>query len=420
MVPFTQALSSRRTEDWLTGSLLDTYADTYVRNLSDRGHLPGTMKLYLSAIAHFARWCGLQRLELSQVDERTTRRFIERHLPSCRCAIRCMRQINTVEAALTQLVTGLRSDGHTPPVISPIPAHIAGELKDFESHMSHVRGLADLTRHSYLRFVEDFLLELFRRKPVKVTALQPCDIARFVERRTVGYKPISIKSVNAALRSYFAFKAVHGEQTERLCAALPRVALWRLAKLPQIVSPEDIDRLLRTYDRTRAAGKRDYAIARCLIDLGLRRTEVARLRLDDIDWREGVLRIPAKGPRVDLLPLPHVTGRAIADYLRDGRPKTTRRELFVRHTPPLNGPASLDLIRGAIRCAAARCGLKERIRGTHILRHTVAGRLVQAGTPLKQIADLLRHRDIDTTTIYAKADLPALTRVAMPWPGSQA
>lgn len=146
---------------------------------------------------------------------------------------------------------------------------------------------------------------------------------------------------------------------------------------------------------------------------------MAHLQLDDVDWRTGTLHIHGKGRRVDVLPLPGLTGQAIADYLRHGRPSTTRRELFVRHRPPANTAADLDIVRNAIRYAAQRCGLQARIRGTHILRRTAACRMVQAGTPFKEIADLLRHRSLDTTTIYAKVDLPALRRVALPWPGSR-
>ena len=216
------------------------------------------------------------------------------------------------------------------------------------------------------------------------------------------------------------FKAIQGKPMKSLIAALPRVAQWRLARLPQYLSATEIERLLSAFDRSSATGKRDYAITRCLLDLGLRRIEVAHLRLDDVDWRAGILSIHGKGKRIDVLPLPEATGSAIAKYLQDGRPQTTRRELFVRHRPPANAPANLDIVRNAVRYAAARCGLERRIRGTHIFRHTVAGRLVQGGARFKEIADLLRHRSLDTTTIYAKVDLQALARVALPWPGRQA
>jgi site-specific recombinase XerD len=189
--------------------------------------------------------------------------------------------------------------------------------------------------------------------------------------------------------------------------------------LPQVLSEAEITRLLNAFDRNTATGKRDYAIARCLLDLGLRRTEVARVQLEDVDWRAGTLNIHTKGKRIDVLPLPEACGRAITAYLRNGRPQTTRRELFVRHRPPINAAAGVDIVRNAVRNAAKRCGLEHRIRGTHIFRYTLAGRLVQGGARFKEIADLLRHRNLDTTAIYAKVDLEALARVALPWPGRQ-
>ena len=133
---------------------------------------------------------------------------------------------------------------------------------------------------------------------------------------------------------------------------------------------------------------------------------MARLTLGDVDWRHGIVTVRSKGKRHDVLPLPHTTSQAIVHYLQEGHPKTTRKEIFVRHRPPINIAAGPDIIRNAVRYAAQRCGLQDRIRGTHILRHTLAGRLVRNGVKFKEIADLLRHRSLDTTTIYAKVDLP--------------
>ena len=189
--------------------------------------------------------------------------------------------------------------------------------------------------------------------------------------------------------------------------------------MPKGIPAEQLTRLLQAFDRGTTTGKRDYAITRCFVDLGLRTTEVAQLRLDDLDWRQGCVRIRGKGRRVDVLPLPWATGRAIVDYLRYGRPSTSSRALFLRHRPPLNTPATPCVIRAAVRYAAARSGVEGCLHGPQVLRHTLAQRLVQSGTTLKQIADLLRHRSLDTTTIYAKVDLPALNQVALPWPGRQ-
>jgi integrase/recombinase XerD len=314
----------------------------------------------------------------------------------------------------------LRADGVCSQKISTVPAAIGAELTDFDHHLIEVRGLAASTRTVRLRHLLEFLTDRFGRGSIRIPTLAPSDVARFMTRYTAGLAPGSIKAAGISLRSYFLFKASRGQSTKALIAALPRVAQWRLAGLPKVLSVAEIKRLLNAFDRSTATGKRDYAITRCLVDLGLRRTDVAHLRLDEVDWRAGTLTIHGKGKRIDILPLPQATGHAITDYVRDGRPQTTRREIFVRHRPPVNAAADLDLVRNAVRYAAKRCGLDHRIRGTHIMRHTVACRMVQRGAPFKEIADLLRHRSLDTTTIYAKVDLPSLSRVALPWPGSHA
>jgi site-specific recombinase XerD len=297
-----------------------------------------------------------------------------------------------------------------------LPSAIAGELRAFDDYLTTVRGLRTVTRHAQLKYVREFLLTLFSDAIVELDTLVPRDIEQFTRRHTAGWKPASVKQVGIALRSYLRFKAVQGVNTARLVAAVPRVAQWRLSHLPRDLSSEEVEQLLRAFDRSTATGRRDYAIARCYVDLGLRTIEIARLQLDDLDWRESRMQIRSKGRRTDLLPLPSLTGNAIAAYLRSGRRRTPARALFLRHRPPLDKPATTDTIRAAIRNAALRCGLAQRLTGTHILRHTVASRLVKSGASLKAIADLLRHRSLDTTTIYAKVDLDALSKVAAPWP----
>jgi site-specific recombinase XerD len=319
-----------------------------------------------------------------------------------------------------QLLIFLRIEGHIPPRAPCTPAPIAVELDAFDRYLATVRGLQDVTRQGQLKHVRDFLLAHFADRTVELRAMTPSDIERFTRQHTVGWKPTSVKQVCIALRSYLRFKAVHGIDTTRLVAALPRIAQWRLSTLPRDLSAQDVERLLGSFDRRTGAGRRDYAIARCYVDLGLRTAEVVRLRLEDLDWHASRIRIRGKGRRTDVLPLPTATGRAIAQYLRAGRPASASRTLFLRHRPPCDKPATSDTIRGAIRNAALRCGLAERLTGTHVLRHTVARRLVQGGASLKAIADVLRHRSLDTTTIYAKVDLAALTTVAAPWPGSRA
>jgi len=310
----------------------------------------------------------------------------------------------------------LRAGAQIAPSTSNDPPAIVAELREFDRHLIDVRGLSQTTRYARAIRVRAFLLELFWDQRVRLDKLHRADIVGFMARYTHNWKPQSKQCVASSLRSYFRFKAISGVPTMALSAALPAIAQWKLATLPKGLSGSELTRLLGAFDRRCATGRRDYAITRCFADLGLRTAEIARLQLDDVDWREGTVRIRGKGRRVDLLPLPPVTGRAIVAYLRAGRPRSDEGALFLRHRPPVGKPATRCIVRSAVRYAAARCGL-EGLSGPHMLRHTVATRLVQGGATLKQIADVLRHRCLDTTSIYAKVDLTALSRVAMPWPG---
>lgn len=404
---------------WLSAVPPGTSADAYIRYLAERGYADGTIYGYFASVAHFVHWLTLNQLDLNAVGEILTSRFLDEHLPHCQCAARCRRNRNEASAALGHFLAMLRADGTCAQEVNHIPATISAELTDFSRHLADVCGLSDATCSVRLRHARDFLIDRFGMNPIRISTLTPADIIRFVQRYTQGWMPGSIKTIGNSLRSYFRFKTSQGEYSDSLIAVLPRVAQWRHAGLPDVLSAAEIEQFLNAFDHESATGKRDYAIARCLLDLGLRRTEVARLQLADVDWRTGTLRIHGKDRRVDSLPLPHLTGLAIVDYLRHGRPLTTRPELFVRHRPPVNAVANPDIVRGAIRNAAKRCGLAERIRGTHVFRRTAACRLVQAGSPFKEIADLLRHRSLDTTTIYAKVDLPLLRHVALPWPGER-
>jgi integrase len=156
---------------------------------------------------------------------------------------------------------------------------------------------------------------------------------------------------------------------------------------------------------------------RCVADLGLRAQEVVSLTLDDIDWRAGTIRISRnKSRRVSMLPLPAATGAAIADYLRWERPAARNRHVFLRHVAPIEEPIAAGVVRRVVMDAYERCGLP--YTSVHLLRHTLAGRLLASGSTLKEVADLLRHRDLNTSLIYAKIDTAHLVEVALPWPGT--
>ena len=202
-----------------------------------------------------------------------------------------------------------------------------------------------------------------------------------------------------------------------LIGALSYPANWQLASLPKTVTPEDVEKLVKSLSQGNGSERRSAAIVRCALDLGLRSGEVARLGLDDIDWQAGTITLRhTKGRREDVLPLPVTTGAAIAAYLKDGRPKTRNRAVFVRHVAPRDQPVGPDMVRKTIKQAYARAGLP--YTRSHLLRHTMANRLLAGGSSLKEVADVLRHRSLNTTLIYAKLGSRTLVEVALPWPGS--
>jgi integrase len=205
---------------------------------------------------------------------------------------------------------------------------------------------------------------------------------------------------------------VHG-----LIGAVSYPANWQLASLPKTLSAEEVEQLIGSLGKPGRSLRRADAIVRCALDLGLRSGEVARLSLDDIDWRAGTIVLRhTKGRRADVLPLPAATAKAIAAYLKYERPKTRNRAVFVRHVAPRDQPVGPDCIRKTIRQAFKRAGLP--YTRSHLLRHTMANRLLAGGSSLKEVADVLRHRSLNTTLIYAKLDSRKLVEVALPWPGS--
>ena len=290
-------------------------------------------------------------------------------------------------------------------------------LAAFERHLRTVRGATPQTRLEYTRYVREYL-EGHHGETVDVTRLQAADLIDFVVERAARCAAGTAKLVATSLRSFLRFLQMKGLCDTRLVAAIPTVANWKLARLPKTLTDEQLRALLDAFDRRSATGCRDYAIALCLSHLGLRAGEVARLTLDDIDWRAGTLRIvEGKARRDGILPLPVRIGQAIVTYLRRGRPSTAQRWVFVRHRVAAGRPLSSSAVCSAIRRAFERSRAEGvRSKGAHALRHTAATRMLRAGASLKDLADVLRHRSLDTTAIYTKVDLPRLAAVALPWP----
>jgi len=395
---------------WLRGSALAPLVPAYWRHLSERHYAQSTARAYLCCLAHFARWVRRGRHSLDDLDHEISR-FIDEHLPHCTCPSPTQRCRSQVRAALRHLRAVLGDSGIETRGRRADPIEAA--LHRYDEHMQQARGLTRSTRRQRLRIVGALVR--------KVAAVTPTadQLRRFIARELDRVSPASGGTIATALRSYLRFRAFEGDRIEHLLPVIGSPARWRLAPLPQTLSRADVERLLGAFPPGLPSRLRSYAMVRCIVDLGLRTHEVSSLSLDDIDWAVGTLRIAkGKSRRVDVMPLPQATGRAIAEYLRIERPPTANRKVFVRHVAPVDEPLGPDVVRKTVRNAYRRCGLP--YTRAHILRHSLAGRLLATGGTLKEVADVLRHRHLDTSLIYAKVDMNRLAAVAMPWPGSTA
>lgn len=401
--------------------------DLYTSTLERRGYQITAIHAYRGAVEHFLAWAA-PNADFAEIGEDCIRRFINQHLHVCDCSGRHQRGKVTTLSALRHLLVIIRGAGLLPPVPPSFPHFINSELENYCDYAAEVGGLAPATLISRRQWIGRFLAHSFPAGDIVFSRLSPKAVRDFFTTQCHGYRPGTSQVVASSIRSYLRFRAVrYADPIEAATAAVPTAARWRLASLPEYLSQDELIKLMLAFEQGGPPGQhpqrqRDYAIMRCLVDLGLRSCEVAALRLDDIDWKNGTLTIRAgKAKRADVLPLPVITGQAIADYLHKARPKTQTqtqsRAVFVRHRAPLDTPVDAGVIRSVVRQAAARSGLAQRLHGPHRLRHSAATRMLDGGATLKEIADVLRHRSLDTTSIYAKVDRTRLKAIAQPWPG---
>ena len=385
-------------------------ADDYRVKLIERGYKPRSIMGELRHVAHLSRWleeCQLTAADLSQ--ERLEQFLCE--LPRRRDGGRtCSQQ------ALTQVLEVLEEHGLTRLGANEAPVSASeAVLASFKRFLLQERAVALSTAAIYLARVRRFLA---RCAPSgDVAGLQASDVTGAVLEESTAVSASAAKLFVTALRSFLRFCFVEGLTPNDLSQAALAVARRRSSPLPKGVGPRVANALVRSCDRRRSKGRRDYAILLILLRLGLRAGEVAGLRLDDIDWRAGEVVVRGKGRQEDRLPLPSDVGEAIVAYLRRGRPTTTgHREVFLRAVAPI-GPLGTNGISGIVRCACLRAGVP--VVNAHRLRHTLACQMADSGVPLPEIAEVLRHRSISSTAEYARVDIEGLRTVAQPWPGGE-
>jgi site-specific recombinase XerD len=309
----------------------------------------------------------------------------------------------------------LRREGVAPAAVVPAPSSPAEVLlARYRRYLIDERGLSVPVAHAYAHWVTGFVQDrIDGGGQVGFAELTAGDVASFLTSHLPAMTRKTAQMTACALRSFLGF--LHEEQMIEvdLVGAVPAVAHRRLSGLPQALTPIQVDALLGACDRSGPVGRRDFAVITVLHRLALRCAELTVLRLEDVDWQAGTVTIHGKGNRIDRLPLPVDVGQALVDYLRDGRPQTTTRTVFVRAVAP-----HTELAPSGVSCIVARAARRAGLGTVHAhrLRHTTASRTLNAGASLEEVAHLLRHASPATTTIYAKTDQTRLAALARPWP----
>lgn len=386
---------------------LAPFAELYRGAAGVRGYTPLSVVNLLRQVARFSCWLETNGLSAGDVNgERITAFLVfqrdsglDRSVAS-RPGLRCLQDV-------------LRGEGVVVAVVSERPLSQREVLvESFERFLLVERGLAVGTVHGYVSHARRFLARLGTDGDVSGVTAGVVTGAVLAESAMVGVA--ATQFFVAGLRSFLRFCFVEGLTVSNLSEAALPLTGRRRSSLPRGISRIDANALLGSCDCRTNLGRRDYAIIVTLLRLGLRRSELSGLVLGDIDWRAGELVVRGKGARVDRLPLPAEVGEAIARYLQRGRPVSDRREVFLRDRAPFE-PIASGAVASTVRRACRRAGIVEV--GSHRLRHTMACDMVAANVPLVEIAQVLRHRSLQSTAIYARVDLEQLRQLAMVWPG---
>jgi len=390
---------------------LEPYADGLRGELERLGYTPLSAAGHVRLVAHLSRWMIREGLSVSALTPTTVDAYF---------AERRARYHNSVTArSVRPLLDYLQELGV---VAAPVPAaarsaceQLLGRYRDY---LLVERGLVASTVELNVRMVRPFLAAKLRADgQLDLQELSVGEVATFVVAQS-RKRPRSVGRLVTALRSLLRFLHVEGVTERPLAGAVQSVASWSLSGVPQALTSDQMTALLNSCNRSTSTGCRDFAILTLLGRLGLRAGEVAVLSLDDIDWRRGEIIVRGKGNRVDQLPLPSDVGEAIVEYLHRARPRAARgRTVFVWTHAPYRGLTS-NAVTTVVANAGRRAGIG--LIGAHRLRHTAATAMLHAGGSLAEIGQVLRHRRVLTTAIYAKVDREALRQIARSWPGDAA
>jgi site-specific recombinase XerD len=397
----------RRLKNGTHGELVERYAVCLVNEGLARH---GTWRC-LNLVGDLLSWIAGSRSKLTDLDERMVERYLR-----YRGGKQSIQPGD--RAALKRWLSVLRDAGSIAPA-ALLPITPQDQIfEEFGDYLRSERGLAPKSIVRHQPFIRRFLREVCPAGVGDLGRIGQEDVIRYIERHARDWSAESGKAMCWSLRAFLRYLHHRGLNPLALASCVPSIRRWKFASLPTYLSAAQVQKALGSCDRATALGLRDYAILMMLAKLGMRASEIAALTLDDMDWRTGEMLIHAKGRQRARMPIPPDVGAAVVAYLRDGRPKSTCRRLFLRTLAPNVGFASGCAITMIAKTALERAGIRGYAhQGAHIFRHSLAAELLRSGATLSEIGQLLRHESHDTTRIYAKVDVEALRTLSLPWPG---
>jgi site-specific recombinase XerD len=399
---------------------LGSYLSGLASALSEQRYAVHTIQKCLQAADAFGRWLAKHQIEISDVDEQVINRYVA-GLPR-RAAGSRSNLLSHLAVGLHHLLQFLRQQSVISPAQQLAPLSPTDHfLTEYRHYLERIMGSAPTTVRQHLLFARRLINFAFATEELDWAALSGQTIAQFTLQQTARRSGFGRKAPGSSVRVLLRYLVTRGVIRAGLEAAVPKTREWKHASLPVHLSEAEVTKTLAACDDHTAIGKRDRAILLLLSRLGLRAGEVMRLRIDDIDWATGAVIIRAgKTHRERRLPLPQEVGQTLIDYLRHGRPKNTpHRDIFLTHTAPFVPLQDSSAVAKLVNRYLKRAGIASSASGSHLFRHTAATQMVRRGASFKDVADVLGHQSLQTTTLYAKLDLANLAQAALPWPGGE-
>jgi site-specific recombinase XerD len=391
----------------LRANPLGPHFDSLTTHLARQGYAWNTIRERVWGLAAFGRWIQRRGLAVHDLNRQVADAYCRRRVAPNR-----RHRDGAVVGLLLEHLDRERVIAPVPPMRDRAPLALIRDR--YAAYLRDDRAVAPVSVIRHWFIVRRFLVERFGDGRITLRDLRPEDVTRYLVRHVPAQSRVT--TLVSPLRSFPRFLWQAGETDRDLAGAIPPIRRPRLGEVPKYLPAGDVTRLLASVDRTKAPGLRNYAILLLLARLGLRAGEVVRLELDDLDWRAGEVTVRGKGSIHARLPLPRDVGDALVAYLRTERSACATRRVFVCVRAPHRGFGHPSTVSTLVHVALTRAGLSPPTTGAHLLRHTLARDLLRHGASLGDIGEVLRHRQVHTTEIYAKVDVDRLRALAAPWP----